>query len=1793
MLRFTLLILSVLHVAALSAQSMWNNASESSLPVNAERRIVPDQFRAVRLQTNEIQTVLHSAPLRNSAESAEASVVLTLPMPDGSEMSFRIVETPVMAPALQAKYPSIRCYTGFGLEDKGARLKADFTPWGFHGMIVTSSGETVFIDPYAHGNQEFYTVYRKSDFHKPDDEGFACHTEAEPAPVLKKNDKVIQPFAPQPEFVGDCQLRTYRLALACTGEYAQYHGGTVAGALAAMNTTMNRVNGIYETDLAVTMEIIPNNDEIIYLNGATDPYSNGSGGTMLGQNVSNLNSVIGTANYDIGHVFSTGGGGIAGLRVVCTNNKARGVTGGGNPVGDPFDVDYVAHEMGHQFGGNHTQNNNCNRVAAASMEPGSASTIMGYAGICNPNVQNNSDAYFHAISLQEMGAFITTGSGNLCPVKTSTGNNAPVVNAGQDYTIPASTPFMLTANAIDADGDSLTYNWEQMDPEFASMPPQAGNTGGPLFRSFFAVPEPTRYFPRLSDLVNNTNFTWEQLPGVTRGMSFRVTVRDNFAGAGCTDEDDVELSVDGNSGPFLVTAPNTSLTWLVGAPETVTWDVANTDAAPVNCSGVDILLSTDGGFTYPITLATNVPNNGTATVTVPNNTSDQCRVMVKGANNIFFDISNQNFSIELPPTPTFVITAEPGAADACAGDEVSYTLNAVSIAGFADMVDVAVSGAPAGATVDISPSVITPDAQVTITISGLTSNMAGMYNIEVTATSGMIVRTANASLNVFPGAPASAPDQVSPANGQSGIGAQATLNWDPLDFAETYTVQVANNPSFDAGSIVAEFTTSDTFGTVMTPGTFEVYYWRILGGNLCGDSDYSSTWAFQTGALDCDGHSYDSADVPVEISENDVSVVSSTLNVPDSGILGDVDVSFFASHTWVGDLSAWLVSPAGDTAELFNRPGVPGSQFGCNGDNAMLTFDDDAAQTATQLENACNGTPPALNGSYAPLVLLSTFNGQQVNGDWTLLIQDSFDEDGGALENWSLDFCFVVATPSTNMVNNNVLQVPAGGTGDVTSALLQAQLTGTASEGLYTLMTPPQHGTLMLSGMTLDLGDTFTQEDIDNGDITYEHNGNMETADQFVFDFVDQNNGAWLQNQVFQIEILQNTLSVGAEVVQELNCFGDETGQIQVSLTGGYMPFTYSLNGGVPQATGFFDNLPAGDYTVVVTDNFGFTAETAVVTIVEPAELTVSASANGPMITATGMGGTGQLEYSINGTDFQVDNVFDNNPNGVYTVTVRDANGCTSTTEVVVAVDAIIGSTEVTNNVSCNGLSDGSITVNAAGGAPPLEYSLDGNNFQSSNVFDNLPAGSYTVVIRDQTGMTATANTVDITEPDPLTGSANINLNEATIEGMGGTPPYEYSLDGGMFQTDNVFGSLANGDYSVEIRDANGCTETVDFSISVPPLALVNTEIEILCAGATGTLTVSAEGGIPPYEYALDGGMFQAANTFDNVAAGMHTVVVRDSEGTEVMQTITITEPTPVSGTVDITGNNLTGVNPTGGTAPYMVDYDPSLPGDLMDIPNGDYSVTVTDANGCTAVIPFTINYTPVSGAATATNPLCPGEATGSISADGIDGTPPYEFSIDGVNFQSSNVFDNLAAGTYTITVRDALGDLSTVDVTLTDPTAISGTADVSSDTITVNASGGTPPLTYSLDGVNFQSADQFPDVPNGTYTVTVQDANGCTYTIENVIVDFVGTQNLATEWGLVVMPNPSTGLFLVQMSQAPGTDLQADIYDAAGRQVYSQSWSGALVSREIDLSNFPQGVYTLQIRNEKGIATVRLSVLR
>ncbi|MGF2413821.1 MAG: reprolysin-like metallopeptidase, partial [Ferruginibacter sp.] len=646
----------------------WSANNENPNAIATDKAVArlsyPKAFKLFNLNDASLKQVLFAVV---DGRGAKASTVISLPNAAGSLEQFEVFESSNFEPALQTQFPDIRAYSGKGITDKYATLKLSISPQGIQTMVFRTDKDNEFIEPYSK-DHNVYSVYSS---HR--DKGqlpWTCSTDdKQMAADIKAKVTATEGLTGS----SNGTIKTMRLAQSCNAEYANFFGATSAAqvslVLAAFNATLTRCNGIYEKDLALHLNLIASTTAVIYYSPSTDPYS-----TTLSQwNAqlqSTLTSVIGEANYDIGHMFgASGGGGNAGcIGCVCVNgSKGSGITSpaDGIPQGDNFDIDYVAHEVGHQLGGNHTFSMSLEGTGV-NKEVGSGITIMGYAGITSQDVAPHSIDIFHEATIAQIQANLATKT---CPVSvTMTANHAPVVAAVSNYTIPISTPFALTGSATDAENDPLTYCWEQNDNSTVSGTSSVASptkATGPNWLSFPAIVSGTRTFPKLSTILSGLNVTppyaggdaganIEALSSVSRTLNFRVTVRDNnpyVAGVtvGQTAFTDAVVTVSNTSGPFAVTAPNTAVTWSAGSTATVTWSVNNTTAAPVSCAAVNILLSTDGGLTFPTVLATATANDGTEVITVPSTPGTTCRVKVEAAGNIFFDISNANFTIGAPP----------------------------------------------------------------------------------------------------------------------------------------------------------------------------------------------------------------------------------------------------------------------------------------------------------------------------------------------------------------------------------------------------------------------------------------------------------------------------------------------------------------------------------------------------------------------------------------------------------------------------------------------------------------------------------------------------------------------------------------------------------------------------------------------------------------------------------------------------------------------------------------------------------------------------------------------------------------------------------------------------------------------------------------------------------------------------------------------------------------------------------------------------------------------------------------
>jgi hypothetical protein len=851
-LLLSLLAISMLQIVSAQQSKYWNahSGAQSIVTDKAVSRLsFPKNFKLFDLDLQSLKQDLFTVVDNASSHT----VVISLPNVDGQLEQFEMVEASNFEPALQARFPEIRAFSGKGITDKYATLKLSISPQGIQTMLFRTDKPNEFIEAYSQ-DHTVYAVFVSQ--RQPGQLPWSCATEdrimADGINTLVMNSGATARSG------GD--LKTMRLAQSCNAEYSNYFGATssaqVSLVLAAFNNTLTRCNGVYEKDLALHLNLISNTTSVIYYTASTDPYST----TLSSWNASlqsTLTSVIGEANYDIGHMFgSTGGGGNAGcIGCVCTNgSKGSGITSpaDGIPQGDNFDIDYVVHEVGHQLGGNHTFSMS-NEGSGVNDEVGSGITIMGYAGITSQDVANHSIAFYHEATIAQ----IQTNLGTLtCPVTTSiSANNAtPVIATVSNYTIPISTPFALTGSATDANGDALTYSWEQNDnasstQTAASSVASATKATGPNWVSFAPTASPVRYFPKLATILAGATLSGpltggdagantEALSSVARTLKFRLTVRDNSPYSstapikvGQSQFTDMTVTVSSASGPFAVTAPNTAVSWAGGSTQTITWSVASTTATPVSCANVKISLSTDGGLTFPTVLAASTPNDGTEALVIPTTPSTTARIKVEAVGNIFFDISNTNFTIS-----GVVACGDPiGLSSSAVGNNVAT----VSWTAVANALSYAVEYKLNTATT--WTSFATAQTATTANLSGLTQGSLYDWRVRATCTAGSGNYVAAQFTTTAPFV-CNAPSGLSSSVTSSG----ATVSWTAVTGAASYAVDYKLSTATTWTSVATASTATSVAISGLSAST--LYDYRV--STSCGTNGASgfSSAQFTTSA---------------------------------------------------------------------------------------------------------------------------------------------------------------------------------------------------------------------------------------------------------------------------------------------------------------------------------------------------------------------------------------------------------------------------------------------------------------------------------------------------------------------------------------------------------------------------------------------------------------------------------------------------------------------------------------------------------------------------------------------------------------------------------------------------------------------------------------------------------------------------------------------------------------------------------------------------------------------------------
>lgn len=1057
----------------------------------------------VQIDLTALRASLADAPAETAAR--RLPLTLMLPLPGGQPLATSVVRAPIMHPSLAQRY-GISSYSGRSAQ---GYVRMSLTPEGLHAFILGHDG-TIAIEPVP-GEAGVHRVYHSQ-------------AEADPAAALARCGTDMGELTHQhgryerrSGTIGG-ELRDYRLALATSAEYSQFHGGSLSSVMSALATAMTYINGVLERDVAIRLTMIANNDAIIFFDPNTDPYTYNALGTNLNENQNALASIIGLGNFDIGHVFTQvtpppGGSytaGIAQLGSVCNSGgKARGASSQPSPIGESF-FQIALHEIGHQFVAGHSWNANAGSCTGGqyspqtAWEPGSGSTIMSYVGVCGPhNITTQRDGYFHGGNIEQMFTFSRSGNGN-CATTIPLGNQAPVITMPENgKTIPFLTPFALTGEATDPDGDALRYCWEQFDLGPAGDP-RAPINNAPMFRSFLPRESPTRYFPRLPNLLNNTTILGEYIPDYRRDMTFRLTVRDEHPGGGGVEWGEVSLSVTDQAGPFVVSTPNANTDrWVVGGLQTVRWDVASTNQPPVNCREVDVLLSVDGGLTYPYVLAQATPNDGSVEVVVPDTASVQARVMVRAADNYFLDVSNENFVLEPAAQADFELYTPEQANRICAGGLLEIPLLVQAQGGFAQTVDLVSQTLPAGMTASLSNASAMPGDTVLLSIDVPAGTPRDRYTCAVLGTS--VGGTFDQRTIAFEVAESSSGEMLleTPLAGTRGVSRRPTLSWASLPGTERYQLEVAATPSFAAPLLTQRDLATTRYQITDELAGATPYYWRVLAIDACGDTVYSPTYAFQTGAC----RRAVAVDLPQNIPalgapHELTSRVVMTLN----GTVADVNVrNLQGEHRSVRDLRASLISPAGTEALLMSRPCTDGTE------NFRLGFDDEA-------ESGDLPCPPTTGLSYQPEDALSVFDGEQAQGQWRLELTDFFDFDGGDWYNWELEVCTELAAGPT-LVRNEPLSLSVGTLAIIDTQLLRSIDPGASAEDLtYTVVAAPRHGLLRRNNTFLLPGGTFTQDFIDKRLLLYQHSGDQVRVDSFSF-AVENADGGWVGLYTFHINV--------------------------------------------------------------------------------------------------------------------------------------------------------------------------------------------------------------------------------------------------------------------------------------------------------------------------------------------------------------------------------------------------------------------------------------------------------------------------------------------------------------------------------------------------------------------------------------------------------------------------------------------------------------------------------------------------
>ena len=978
-------------------------------------------------------------------------------------LRFDVREVSNFSPVLAAKYPNIKAYRGYSSDHPEIRLYFSYSPLGLDATFVDLGTRIKTTIKKISSKDHSYIAYTQLDDSKPR-QALSCST-PEPSKISLRsagNSQVMVDLAgkmsPLVGFSDERTLTTYRLAVAANGQYTAYHGGTVDSALAAINSTLTALNFIFETDIGIRLELIDDNDLIVYTDPDTDPFQDDAdnlNGTMNEELQVALDAVIGSENYDVGHIFSgIGGGGNAGaIGAFCDDDvKGSAWSASTQPEGGYF-VNLVAHEMGHQLGANHTFSMRTEGTGT-NIEPGSGTTIMSYAGITGPDdVALSGDDYYHNVSILQGLNYL---KGQSCHVNEDIDNNVPTVKALENYTIPVGTPFVLTGSATDVDeSDVLTYTWEQVDdglvPSSVFGPE---NIQGANFRSLPPSEDPTRSFPLLASVISgdltlsspNFGSTWETLSTVPREFNFAFTARDNAAGGSGIASSRTKVTVVDNGGVFSVTSQGDGQLYLAGSEQAISWQVAGTNASPILAESVNISLSVDGGLTYPHVLAENVSNDGSHNVTIPDVVSDAARVRVEPTSNIFYAINTRNFAVT---RDDIVLTYSELNYPVCNNESVSASLTYETSSAFTDTAVFSSLNAPSSLSVGFSPVSATANkTPIDVTFSAAADIIVGTYPVDIIATSD--IRTQSVTFNVSAYSSTFSPISLTfPANQGVIDGLKTKLQWQKQINAVSYKVEVATDQNFS--DLVVSSTVVTDFLSVTGLQRETDYYWRVTPVNSCGVAAAGNVYRFTTPNL------FQAQTLPVVIVSDVANSISSTISISENLVITDINVGVDIAHTYVAELIITLTSPTGMSITLLQDACYVEGLYPIPDINAV--FDDDGSDLV------CGSSSPVVSGTLKPQIgSLDLFNEQSTQGDWVLSIEDIYAGDGGSIDNFTLkistDGAYVNRAPTA--VPQSVKAIPQGAVGVTLEAIDPEKQTLT-----YSMVDAPMRGELSVLAPSL------------------------------------------------------------------------------------------------------------------------------------------------------------------------------------------------------------------------------------------------------------------------------------------------------------------------------------------------------------------------------------------------------------------------------------------------------------------------------------------------------------------------------------------------------------------------------------------------------------------------------------------------------------------------------------------------------------------------------------------------------